>query len=70
MQEIYKKLGLNSEPKPGDMLPKPIMNYTTKLESGDRNLTDEEAYKISGLIKYECVLKNQIFFKAGNLCTN
>ena len=53
LQEIYKKLGLNSEPKPGDMLPKPIMNYTTKLESGDRNLTDEEAYKISGLIKRE-----------------
>jgi len=47
--EILEKLGLSSVPLEGDMLPKTVMNYTTKLEEGDRNLTDEEAYRISGL---------------------
>ncbi len=50
---IYSKLGLTSEPKPRDMLPKPIINFTTKLEAGDRSLKEEEAYKISGLSKEE-----------------
>lgn len=49
LQEIYEELGLKAEPKPGDMLPKPVMNYTTKLESGDRSLNNFEAFEISGL---------------------
>ena len=49
LEEILSSLGLKEEPKPGDMLPKPIMNYSTKLEPGDRNLSDVEAYRISGL---------------------
>lgn len=49
LQGILKDLGLEKEPNPGDMLPKPIMGYTTKLEAGDRTLSDDEAYKISGL---------------------
>lgn len=49
LQKIYSGLGLTSEPKPGDMLPKPTLGYTTKLEEGDRSLTEDEAYNISGL---------------------
>ncbi len=47
--EILKGLGLDHLPKAGEMLPAPVMNYTTKLESGDRTLTEEEALFISGL---------------------
>lgn len=53
MNKIYSSLGLSSEPKPGDMLPKPVMNYTTKLEAGDRSLTEDGAYYISGLTEEE-----------------
>lgn len=53
LREIIEDLGLKSEPKPGDMLPKPVMNYTTKLEAGDRKLSDEEAFEISGLDRDE-----------------
>ncbi|MFH1473511.1 MAG: phosphoribosylaminoimidazolesuccinocarboxamide synthase [Candidatus Aenigmatarchaeota archaeon] len=51
LQKIYDSLGVKSEPKPGDSLPRTVVGYTTKLEPGDRNLTNEEAYKISGLTK-------------------
>ncbi|MQY76696.1 MAG: phosphoribosylaminoimidazolesuccinocarboxamide synthase [Spirochaeta sp.] len=47
--EILKGLGLDHLPQPGEMLPAPVMNFTTKLESGDRSLTAEEALFISGL---------------------
>ena len=47
--EILKGLGLDDLPQAGQMLPAPVMNYTTKLESGDRTLTAEEAFFISGL---------------------
>ncbi|MEK6934744.1 MAG: phosphoribosylaminoimidazolesuccinocarboxamide synthase [Nanoarchaeota archaeon] len=53
LRGIYQKLGVSSEPNPGDMLPRPVMTYTTKLEPGDRTLTDDEAYKISGLASAE-----------------
>jgi len=46
---ILDKLGLTDIPKEGDMLPKPVIGYTTKLEEGDRSLTEDEAYRISGL---------------------
>lgn len=49
LKRIYQGLGLTEEPKPGDMLPRPVMNYTTKLEASDRSLSEDEAYKISGL---------------------
>ena len=49
LQKIYEKIGVREEPKPGDMLPKPIVGYTTKWEAGDRHLSDEEALRISGL---------------------
>src|SRR3989344_804456 len=49
LQKIYEGYGLKSEPKPGDMLPEPVIGYTTKLEPGDRSLEDRDAYKLSGL---------------------
>jgi len=50
---IFRGLGVTSEPQEGDMLPRPVMNYTTKLEEGDRSLREDEAYWISGLTEAE-----------------
>lgn len=49
MAEILKSLGLKEEPLPGQMLPRPVMGFSTKLEPGDRRLGEQEAYRISGL---------------------
>jgi len=49
LQRLLANLGLKEEPVPGQMLPRPIMSYSTKLESGDRNLNEAEAFEISGL---------------------
>lgn len=49
LNKILRSLGLKKEPEPGDMLPKPVMSFTTKLEPGDRGLSEDEAYIISGL---------------------
>ncbi len=48
-RDILSGLGLTEIPKEGNMLPRSVMNYTTKLEAGDRNLSEHEAYMISGL---------------------
>ena len=40
---------MSAEPQPGQMLPKPVMGFTTKLEPGDRVLSEREALAISGL---------------------
>jgi phosphoribosylaminoimidazole-succinocarboxamide synthase len=52
-RKILDKLGLKELPHEGQMLPKPVMFYTTKLESGDRELDENEAYQISGLSEKE-----------------
>ncbi len=46
---LLRELGLKAEPKAGDMLPRPVMSFTTKLEPGDRPLTEAEALRLSGL---------------------
>lgn len=43
----------NFEPKYGEILPKPFIEVTTKLEKTDRLLKEKEALKISGLTKDE-----------------
>lgn len=53
LEGILKSLGLKEEPKEGDMLPHPIITYTTKLEAGDRKLSHNEALDISGLDSVE-----------------
>lgn len=52
-KKILDKLGLSEIPQEGQMLVKPVMFYTTKLESGDRELEEDEAYLISGLTEEE-----------------
>lgn len=69
LQQIYQSLGLTSEPKPGDFLPRPIMNYTTKLEAGDRNLTENEAYKISGLTEENFAKVGPLALTINNMIT-
>jgi phosphoribosylaminoimidazole-succinocarboxamide synthase len=49
VRALLAELGLREEPKPGDMLPLPVMSFTTKLEPGDRALSEGEAFRISGL---------------------
>jgi phosphoribosylaminoimidazole-succinocarboxamide synthase len=69
LSEIYRKLGLTSEPKPGDMLSKPVMNYTTKLEEGDRRLTEDEAYRASGLTEEEFAKVSPLTLKVNDFIT-
>jgi phosphoribosylaminoimidazole-succinocarboxamide synthase len=45
----YKDLGLDKEPKPGDVLAKPVIDVSTKLEHFDRYMNWDEAGQISGL---------------------
>lgn len=49
----YKKLGFKNMPKYGEELPNPYIEMSTKLEKVDRNLSEKEALKISGLTKKE-----------------
>jgi len=47
--QLLGSLGLSTPPQPGDMLPAPVYDFTTKLEPSDRPLSEEEAFRISGL---------------------
>lgn len=49
----FGDLELDHEPKPGEVLPRPFIEVTTKLESTDRHLSWEEASEISGLTPKE-----------------
>ena len=49
LEEVLKGLGLDSKPEPGEMLPEPTYDFSTKLEATDRPLELEEAKEISGL---------------------
>jgi phosphoribosylaminoimidazole-succinocarboxamide synthase len=42
-------LGLDHMPKPGEKLPKPVLDFWTKLEETDRKLSENEAMEIAGL---------------------
>ena len=46
---LLVKYGLKKEPQPGDLFPETGYDFTTKFESTDRALADDEAYSISGL---------------------
>jgi phosphoribosylaminoimidazole-succinocarboxamide synthase len=47
------RLGMDRAPKKGEKLPKPFIEFTTKLEETDRPLSDDEAQKLSGLTERE-----------------
>jgi phosphoribosylaminoimidazole-succinocarboxamide synthase len=49
VKALLRELGVKQEPKAGEMLPRPIMSFTTKLEPGDRALSEAEALRLSGL---------------------
>lgn len=43
------RIGMDRVPKKGERLPKPFIEFTTKLEATDRPLSDDEARRLSGL---------------------
>jgi phosphoribosylaminoimidazole-succinocarboxamide synthase len=49
VKALLREMGVKQEPKAGDMLPRPVMSFTTKLEPGDRHLSEAEARQLSGL---------------------
>lgn len=48
-----QRIGMARAPKKGEKLPKPFIEFTTKLEATDRPLSDAEALKLSGLSERE-----------------
>ncbi len=69
LASLLKGLGLKERPQPGDMLPAPVMGFTTKLEPGDRSLTEKEAYRISGLRKVDFQELKQLALKVNDFVT-
>jgi phosphoribosylaminoimidazole-succinocarboxamide synthase len=49
IRRLLAELGLRREPEPGDLLSRPVMSFTTKLEPGDRALSEDQAFRLSGL---------------------
>lgn len=47
--ELVKQFGLTSVPEEGGMLEKPLIDFSTKLENGDRYLSYSEAQAIAGM---------------------
>lgn len=64
-----KDLGLDHYPKPGEKLPKPIFDVSTKLEERDRYVTWEEAKKIAGLTDSDLEEIKMILLKVDNILT-
>jgi phosphoribosylaminoimidazole-succinocarboxamide synthase len=67
--KILKVLGLKEPPKPGQMLLRPIMSFTTKLEAGDRDLSEKEAYRLSGLRRRDFNVLKSIALQVNNIIT-
>lgn len=51
--ELVKQFGLSLVPTEGEFLEKPLIDFSTKLEAGDRYLTYAEAQSISGMTATE-----------------
>ena len=65
-KQILRELGLKKVPGENSMLPKPVMGYTTKLEEGDRHLSESEAYRISGLTEEDFRKVGEIALKVND----
>jgi phosphoribosylaminoimidazole-succinocarboxamide synthase len=65
----YRDLGLDSYPKPGCRLEKPIVDVSTKLEDPDRYLTWDEARKIASLTVEEVEEIRRLTLKVNSLIT-
>ena len=66
---IIKELGVKEPPQPGQMLPSPIMSYTTKLEAGDRELSRKQAYRLSGLSRREFNALDSLALQVNSMIT-
>ncbi len=62
--------GLSSIPEPNTKLSQPLLDFSTKLETTDRYITESEARKISGLYESEFNLLKEIAFKLNNILTD
>ena len=62
-------IGLDSRPEPGQMLEKPMLDVTTKLEASDRRLRWDEAQRISGLTDEETEKAKAIALKVNDFLT-
>ncbi|AZZ36706.1 phosphoribosylaminoimidazole succinocarboxamide synthase [Bdellovibrio sp. qaytius] len=51
--DLAKQFGLTSVPEEGMMLEKPLIDFSTKLEAGDRYVTYSEAKSLSGMSETE-----------------
>lgn len=51
--DYRRELGLNHKPSDGESFNRPLIEFSTKLESSDRYINYEEAQKISGLSDWE-----------------
>jgi len=68
-RRLLRELGLRREPKAGEMLPRPLMSYTTKLEPGDRALSPQEAWRISGVSRRDFRALGELALKVNRIIT-
>ncbi|HVL88338.1 MAG TPA: phosphoribosylaminoimidazolesuccinocarboxamide synthase [Candidatus Thermoplasmatota archaeon] len=61
------RLGLGAPPKPGQKLPRPFVEFTTKLEKTDRPLTDLEAQRLAVMTDEEFYLLEDNVLKVNEL---
>ena len=66
---LLRTLGLKAIPEPGTMLPHPVMDFTTKLEPGDRFVDEKEAFLISGLTTRNYWELRKVAVKVNNCIT-
>lgn len=64
-----KDLGLQDFPRPGERLPKPFLDVSTKLEATDRYISFQEAKELSGLSDEELEKVKEITFFVNGLIT-
>jgi phosphoribosylaminoimidazole-succinocarboxamide synthase len=60
--DYHLTLGLQEKPKEGDWLPRPILEYFTKLEPQDRHLTLEQSFNYAGLNQHEYIEKDMLVY--------
>ncbi|MFW6134758.1 MAG: phosphoribosylaminoimidazolesuccinocarboxamide synthase, partial [Elusimicrobiota bacterium] len=63
-------IGLSEQPSPGQVLEKPILDVSTKLETKDRYVSRKEAGEIAGLSDKELQEIKEIVIKINNMITN
>lgn len=62
--DYARQIGLKTQPKEGDWLERPVIEFFTKLEPKDRLLSTQEAAHISGLNSFEFEYLTEMSFQA------